>query len=235
MFNRVRLLWKRYTPLEQRLFAAVRAVLPDEVRPSFDAQVAAVTKVQRLPPSWSEIDLYCIRRGTLGWGDVPTFPCTDEFRLAEVRFDAAGIRYRAFLDCVGGHIFDIVVIPGAKAVAFDTWDAPGTATLLADPRRAPEGRKALEPLPHEWETFLANRTGEPVGDWILHDGETAGRVALADGEYLVLAQRGGEEFLLQRLDPPADGLFHLTSPDDAPRRLDEDLDRFMADRARRRP
>jgi hypothetical protein len=114
MLDRLSLLWRRFTPLEERLLAAVRSVLPDDVQLLFDGQVAAITRVQRLPPTWSEIDFYCLRLGKVDWSCAPSFPCTDEFRLAEVRFQAAGASYRAVLTCGAGHIFDFAITPGPR-------------------------------------------------------------------------------------------------------------------------
>jgi hypothetical protein len=47
--QRLSLLWRRFSPLEERLFATVRNVLPLQATPTFDAQVAEITHVQRLP------------------------------------------------------------------------------------------------------------------------------------------------------------------------------------------
>jgi hypothetical protein len=62
---------------------------------------------------------------------------------------------------------------------------------------------------------------------VLHDAAAAYRVALLDGEYLVLAQRAGEEFILHRVDPPADGLFHLRGCDGVPERLSQAVDQVL--------
>ena len=36
MLQRLSLLWKRFTPLEEQLFAQIRTVLPDSMQPIFD-------------------------------------------------------------------------------------------------------------------------------------------------------------------------------------------------------
>jgi hypothetical protein len=112
------LVWQRFSPLERRVLDEIRGVLPDPAKPMFDGQLGAITRVQRLPPSWSEIDFYCLRRGKPNWTDVPLFPCTDEFRLAEVRFQVLGRSYKSTLSSIGGHIFDLATTPGARKVAF---------------------------------------------------------------------------------------------------------------------
>lgn len=225
--RRLSLLWRRFTPLETRLFAHVRAILPETARLVYDAQIAAINRVQRLSPSWSEIDCYRMRRGRPDWSGVPLFRCTDEFRLAEVRFGVAGHRYRAVLTCIEGHVFDFAIVPGPKAVAFAEWDGPGQSFLLGDPGRAPTGRAEPEVLPPAWEAFLARHGESPPGGWALHDAGSARRVTLADGQYLILAERGAEEFVLHRIEPPADGFFHLRAYDAAPVRLSGGLERMV--------
>jgi hypothetical protein len=221
------LLWTRFTPLETRLFDHVRAVLPETARPVYDAQVAAINRVQRLPPSWSEIDCYCMRRGRPDWSGVPPFARTDEFRLAEVRFSVAGAGYRAVLSCIAGHVFDFAIVPGPKAIAFAEWDEPARSILLSDPGRAPAGRSKPPVLPPAWEAFMARHGERPPAGWALHDAGHARRVALEDGEYLILAERGAEEFVLHRIEPPADGFFHLRGYDETPVRLSGELDRVV--------
>jgi len=51
------LLWRNFSPLEERLFAAVRPVLPAVAQSILDAQIAAVTRTQR-HPRWTEICYY---------------------------------------------------------------------------------------------------------------------------------------------------------------------------------
>src|SRR5436189_1062756 len=96
IFRRLSLLRRRFSPLEERLIAAVREGLPPEAVPIFDAQVAGITLVQR-PPGWNESNFYRRRRGKVDWGDIPAFPHTGELPLAEVRFGTAGKRYKATL------------------------------------------------------------------------------------------------------------------------------------------
>ena len=126
ILQRLSLIWRRFSPLEERLIAAVREVLPPQARGVFDAQIAGITLVQRLPPRWSEISFYRQRHGKVDWSDLPAFPRTGEFRLAEVQFSVEGRRYKATLTSIGGHIFDFTVIPSAKAVAFADWDGAPT-------------------------------------------------------------------------------------------------------------
>ena len=231
VIQRLSLLWKRFSPLEERLLGEIRHVLPLDALPIYDAQVTAINRVQRLPPSWSEIDFYRIRGGKPNWAGISMFPCTEEFRLASVAFRVGGKGYKATLHCIGGHIFDFAITPGARAVSFDQWEAKPSAVLLADPLRAATGERDTETLPVEWQTFLAEHGSAPPIGWELHDGRSAYRVALDDGQYLVLAAReGGEEFILQRLEPPAAHLFHVLHHDSVPEPLQRELKAVMGRR-----
>ena len=127
--QRLSLLWRRFSPLEERLIAAVRGVLPEPAQPIFEAQIAGITLVQRLP-GWTEIDFYRRRNGKTDWSDIPAFPRTGEFPLAEVRFSVAKRPYKATLSSIGGHIFDFGITPGPKSVAFVAWDGPASTRLF---------------------------------------------------------------------------------------------------------
>jgi uncharacterized protein YcaQ len=103
--------------------------------------------------------------------------------------------------------------------------------VLADPFRAVTGKREAENLPLEWQTFLAEHVSAPAG-WEFHDGTSAYRVALDDGQYLVLAEREGDEFILQRVEPPAERLFHLAHHDSVPKPLTGELDGVVGRRPR---
>jgi hypothetical protein len=216
VIERLSLLWKRFSPLEERLWAEVRTVIPAAAREAFDGQVAAINRVQRSPGSWSEICFYCMRSGRVDWSGVPLFPCTDEFRLAEVRFRVGKRTFRTALTSIGGHVFDFVTIPGPNSVAFVPWDAEPSVSLLGDPMRTPSGQKEPEKLPPVWERLLAQRAGQGTREWQIHDHTNAYRIAMDDGEYLVLAERESDEFVLYRVEPPSDGLFFLPHHDAVP-------------------
>ena len=208
-FRRLTLLWKRFSPLEERLLASARSALPAEAVPIFDAQVAAITRVQRLPPSWNEISFYRIKRGKLDWSGVALFPCTDEFRLAEIRFLVQSKPYRATLTSISGHIFDLTITPSPKAVLFADWDAPPAVQLLDNPLRAPLGRRAPETIPPQWQKVRHRYGGATAAGWLLHDESTAHRIALSDADYLIVGEKEGVEYLLYRVEPATDGLYYL--------------------------
>ncbi len=103
IFQRLSHLRRRFSPLEERLITAVRELLPPRAQSVFDAQVAGITLVQR-PLGWNEINFYRRRGGMVDWTDIPPFPNTDEFPLAEVRFSAGGKGYKATLTILAGQV-----------------------------------------------------------------------------------------------------------------------------------
>lgn len=231
MFHQLTLLWKRFSPLEERLLAEVRKVLPPAAQLPFEAQVGAITRVQRSPPSWSEISFYRLTRGSVDWTGVPLFPCTDEFRLAEVRFRAGGRAFKSTLTCIGGHIFDFVTTPGPRAVAFETWEPDVMVRLLGDPLRAPTGVREPERLPQAWLDVIGTHPAGCHGAWQLYDAQSAYRIAIGDGEYLVLAESEGDRYILQRVEPHADGLFYVPHHDGVPEPVVGDVETLIREGA----
>jgi hypothetical protein len=228
IFQYISLLWTRFTPLEKRLLAEVRAVLPEAARPIFDAQVSAVTKSQRVL-KWNEICYYRIKRWKVSWSDVPLFPCTDEMELAEVRFKAAGKQFKATLGSVAGHIFDFRLQPGGRSVAFALWEDTPRTRLLDDPMRQSTGRRNPAALLPAWVDFVKRHENAQSGVWTLYNGDTAYSVSLETGEFRILAEREGDEFVLQRLEPPSDQLYYLESHDGIPEPLSKDLESVIKD------
>jgi hypothetical protein len=154
-FQQLSLIWRRFAPLEERLLRAVRGALPAPAQRTVDAQIAAITKVQRAP-GWTEIAFYRMRGGKVDWSGVPLFPREEELPLAEVRFRAAGRAYRARLTAIRGHIFDFQITPGARAVAFHAWEGEPEVRLLADPQDPSTAERPSEALPDSLRDFLAN-------------------------------------------------------------------------------
>jgi len=232
ILQRLSLVRRRFSPLEERLMAAVREILPPQAQPVFDAQVAGITLVQR-PLGWNEINFYRRQRGKVDWSDVPPFPNTGEFPLAEVRFSAGGRRYKATLTSIGGHIFDFAIIPSPKAIAFTAWDGAPAARLLTDPLVAQSGR-ASQPIPPAWREFLARRPREEIGGWTFYDSGTARGVTLQEGEFVILAERAGNEFVMHRVEPAASHLFYLGSHDGTPVAIKGPLDDVFHETGKRK-
>jgi len=141
------------------------------------------------------------------------FPRTGEFRFAKVRFTVERRPYKATLTCIGGHIFDFAIAPSPKVTAFAEWDTGVSARMLFDPLTVDSGRPP-EPIPALWREFITRRP--PPSGWTFHDAGTAYRTTFDEGEFLVLAEREGDEFILHRIEPAASILFYMKSHDGTP-------------------
>jgi hypothetical protein len=78
-----------------------------------------------------------------------------------------------------------------------------------------DSTRALAPIPAIWCEFLA-RSPQSSADWTFHDTKTAYQITFDEGEFLVLAERAGDQFVLHRMEPPASTLFYLNSHDAKP-------------------
>ena len=227
----LKLWFRRFSPLEDQLLAAVRAILPAAAQSTYDTQVRAITRVQR-HPSWTEIIFYRIKKGKVDWSDVPSFPRSDEFYLAEIKFSVHGKRYKATLSSIAGHIAIFSIVPRPKEITFERWDGPPATRILDDPLRAPTGRKPGETISSTWREFLAEKSESAGEDWILYDETTTYRVPTDAGECVVLAERNGDEFVLQDMpaEPEAgepERLLYLASHDGTPVPIRGTLKEFM--------
>ncbi len=223
IFQYISLLWIRFTPLEKRLLSEVRSVLPEDAKPIFDAQVSAITKCQRIL-KWNEISYYRMRGGKVSWDSVPLFPCTDEMELVQVRFKSGSKRFKATLISIAGHIFEFHLQPGGRAVAFTPWEGTSQTTLLDDPMRQPTGRRKPVVLLPSWIDFLKKHRSTPFEGWTLYDETSTYSVSLDTGEYLILAEREGDKFVLQRIEPPSRHPYYLDSHDGTPELLSKSFE-----------
>jgi len=224
--NRIKLFWRRFSPLEEKLLAAVRKALPPAALPTFDAQVAAINRVQRLP-HWTEIDFYHLKGGKSDWASVPPFPNAGEFPLAEIRFAVGGRRFKAILSSITGHIFDFRIQPSPSSIAFLDWDDEPVVRLLNDPLSA-VASKQIAPVPKVWLDFITSHDPAMTSDWTVFDANTARFVSLESGEFVVLAEREGPEFLLHRVEPTASSLFYLEAHDATPEPIKDILHFFQS-------
>ena len=223
MIERLTLLWKRFTPLEEHLLSEIRTVLPPAAHATFDAQLAAINRVQRLPPSWSgDLALYRMRRGKVDWSGVPSFA------LYRVKFAwprsgslSAASTIRAALLSVAGRVFELSDKPSSETCGVCRVGGGAEGHALGGPDA---------PVEQARHRTSARGVGRVLGQWstcirldLAGSSCPAYRVTLEDGEYLVLAEREGEEFVLQRVEPPAEHLFLHELHEGAPRPIHGDV------------
>ena len=88
---------------------------------------------------------------------------------------------------------------------------------------APGSVRPAEPIPDSWRQLLAHGRIADTGGWTLYDTRTAYRVTLDEGEFLVLAERDGDEFVLHRIEPSSSSLWHMASHDGVPEPIRGDI------------
>ena len=91
--------------------------LAERHRPILQAQLDAVTKIQRIV-GWTEIDFYVMKHGRVCWDGVPCFDDMSEFRLARARTVCDGVTIESELTCIRGYLFCIESDVAVKPIAF---------------------------------------------------------------------------------------------------------------------
>ena len=112
--------------------------------------------------------------------------------------------------------------PSPKAIAFADWESAPSVRLLTDPLKVESGREP-EPVPDAWREFLVRPRPQDTDAWTFHDAETAYRTTFDEGEFLVLAERQGDEFVLHRIEPLASTLFYMASHDGTPEPIEGNI------------
>ena len=182
-------------PLERRVLARVAEALAPEARERFEAQVARLTGAQQ-PVRGREVNLY-----DLGWGkrrideSLKFSAGRDETKLATVTLVTPGAKRGQKVDVwiVGGQVFSL--------------------TFSTPPQKLPDGvepgdvRLWLDPM-------LVGGVADPASLGVrLPEGVSALRsVALDDGDYVVMAERGPRMLVLRVADPTP--TFYLLDAED---------------------
>src|SRR5438552_3158389 len=99
MLADIRTLFCKWTPWESQVLAGLSGSLAAQHRAVLQAQIDAITKVQRIV-GWTEIDFYVMRRGRVCLIGVPTFSDQCEFRLAKATTVVDGVIIQSELFCV---------------------------------------------------------------------------------------------------------------------------------------
>ena len=169
IFKNFTLLWRRFTPAEERILDCVRTTLTPDALDIFEQQVRATTSAQRYL-DWNEVIFYRKINNIVNWSGIPSFPRTDEFRLATVGFSIAQRPFEASLHCVNGHIFSIHFSPGSKQVAFDEWDGKPSVKLAENPMTT---AVSSEQVPTSWANFLHANQDRVFLEWEIYSAQNS--------------------------------------------------------------
>jgi hypothetical protein len=198
MFKRLSLLLKTFTPVEERLLEEISEALPEHIRDVYLKQTHSINKVQRYL-DWTEINFYHLRRGRPDWGSVQPFKRTDEFTLASVGYRIKGIDFETTLKGVSGHIFLLVTRPSIKPYSFEAIEAIHHVRIHDDPTLDCSAKmRTRDKLPPEYLEHIRREGAESIGGWNILEPEQVYEVSLPKNDFLVLAEKQGEEYLMTR-------------------------------------
>lgn len=98
----------QFSKLEETIFDAVGEKLQEKEAQLWNAQLAAINKIQRSPDG-KEVNLYVIRSGKSNFPKELCFSKTEEFKIAvvDIAANAGALKLRGRVWCVGGHVFSI--------------------------------------------------------------------------------------------------------------------------------
>lgn len=186
-----------FLPLERALLDAVADALGNDVGRRLRQQLNAVGYVQR-PLDWTEINLYNSRDGRTPWPESVLFANrSDDLKLGRVRFSVEGKTFTTDLHAVRGHVFSLVTRPSPRRVATKQLIIT-RVEILTDPDDSTTGGRSPALLPRSYLKFVEScGTGSFRGWTVLPASETY-RVSLPQGDFWVLAERPGNEYVLAR-------------------------------------
>jgi hypothetical protein len=199
MFESLRTLFCRFTPVEERLLAEFTKLLPSGVAEKVQSQIAAFNRVQRLL-DWTEVNFYHLRRGKPAWEEVERCADKSELNVAEIRFLVGDKSFRARFKFVEGHLFSLVIRPSIKPYAFAVITKIVEAKLLANPDR-PNSSAPNKTLPQGFVQWVRGHKERDINGWDVLEEGAVYSISLEDAEYMVLAVRQGVEFLLAKDEP----------------------------------
>lgn len=212
---------------ERQLLDAVGSALAPEAREVFKSQMSAVNLVQRHPHG-TIVAFYRKRWWRVNWDGVLLFTRNDEFPMAKVTFKVGGKQFKATLYCIKGHIINFNISPSPKSIWDQPFDETPTVEVIADPMKIQPVPAHGEIIPEEWKRLKSNFDAKKFSDWTLHDSQTAYRMPMDDGEYLILAERGGREFVLWKLDPASSEFHYMPEHDSQPEQVGMDVTRILS-------
>jgi hypothetical protein len=208
MLRRLSLIWRTFTPVEEAVLAAVASALPEPSAEQLRAQIAHINRAQRIL-DWTDICFYAMRRGRVHWPEAVLFPNRGEFELAVAVYHVGGQRFRTQLRAVAGHVFGFVTRPSIKAACFGPVEDLSVARV-GNPAHQAAGPPELQRFfPSSYLIYWqAARDAPAANGWSVLAPSEAYLVHLTTEDFVVLAERQGEEWLLVPARPDAGAIHH---------------------------
>ena len=127
------------------------------------------------------------------------------------RFSHQDKTFTTAIWCTSGHIFSLVTRPSIKHYAFVEITQIHSLRLVEDPSaQKSTSNQGQHALPAIYYDHLQKSDAGEINGWSLLAPEETYVVSLPEGDYVVLAIRGGQEYLLALVDAPGDQrIYHM--------------------------
>ena len=208
MLRMIRLMWHTLTPVEVAILDSVTPLLSPKTGAIYRQQVSAINRVQR-PLQWTEINFYRMVRRKPDWTGIAQFPRHDEFTLAASTYRFGNNKFKSRIICVAGHVFSLLTRPSIKKRCFGTPQQIQTQ-IITDPFESSTDPESRMQLP---KSFLSWREEEcrDTNQWCVLQPHETYVVSMPESDYVVLATRCGEQFLMAALgDTTTDRFYYST-------------------------
>ena len=210
MLKRCSLLWRTFTPVEERLLGEISNALPEHIRQVYRKQIQSINKVQRYL-DWTEINFYHLRKGRPDWGSVQQFRRTDEFTLASVGYRTKGIDFKTTLKGVSGHIFSLVTRPSIKQYSFEKIETIHYVRIHDDPTfLSSKEIPTRDKLPPEYLEHIEKEGADNIRGWNILEPSKVYQISLSADDFLILAERQGAEYLMTRDNLCDQGIYYAS-------------------------
>lgn len=183
MFNTIRLWFRTFAPLEERILEAVVDALSSPTREVVRKQLDVVDRVRRVG---NESVFYRIVDGRPSWDGVPLFDDRGTWTLASGKVVVAGTESRFRVECVSGHVFSLMTRPRIGRHLF----AVPTSIVIESTFDVSTQTSQLPPDLVDWYD-----SGRDSRIWNVLAPNEAYTVNLPEGEFLVVADRQGDVLL----------------------------------------
>ena len=221
LIQRISLIWKRLTPLEEFLLKEFLNQTYPEAKRVTELQINSITKTSRYL-KWNEILFY--RKKIDG---IERYPNLQEIVLVKIIFRPKGNKKKwiARIYSVQGYLFSIHINPSPKKISFMK-DYELIALTLVDNPMNPMDYSYLEKLYKRLPVELVQLEGQVVNNWIIFRKEEVYGISFDTGELFCVAERN-DEYLCISIENERNKFYYLESHESEPKAVERDVIEFF--------